>query len=74
MTEQAFEDLVRRARSLKMTASEKEAQRRSFAFGNANIENEAVTREVVERVADELASGRDPRELYLGEKRSVHRR
>jgi hypothetical protein len=53
-----------------MTASEKEAQRRSFAFGNANIENESVTREIVDLVAEELARGRDPRELYLGKKRT----
>ena len=33
---------------------EREAQRRSFAYGNCNIENQNVTREVVDRVADEM--------------------
>jgi hypothetical protein len=51
MSEQNFQSLVERARRIKMTAPDKEAQRRSFAFGNANIENEAVTREVVNKAA-----------------------
>jgi len=38
-----------------MTSGDQESQRRSFAFGNANIENEAVTREVVDRAAERLA-------------------
>lgn len=37
-----------------------EEQRRSFAFGNVNLANPAVTRELVDRVADELARGGKP--------------
>jgi hypothetical protein len=38
-----------------MTPDEQEEQRRSFAWGNANIENASVTRAVVDEVADKLA-------------------
>lgn len=33
-----------------------EEQRRSFAFGNTNIENSDITREVVNKVADRIES------------------
>lgn len=49
--------LIERARSVKMTSAEKEAQRRSFAYGNTKIENERITREMV----DELADAKKPR-------------
>ncbi|MGA8075668.1 MAG: hypothetical protein WB995_19490 [Candidatus Acidiferrales bacterium] len=42
------------AKSVEMSSEEKEEQRRSFAFGNANIENPSVTREIVDMEADEL--------------------
>ena len=38
-----------------MTPEEREAQRRSFAYGNCAIENPAVTREMVDEVADGLS-------------------
>jgi len=37
-----------------MTSEEREAQRRSFAYGNCAIDNPTVTRKVVDRAADEL--------------------
>jgi hypothetical protein len=37
-----------------MTPAEKELQRRSFAYGNANIENERVTRETIELAAEAI--------------------
>jgi hypothetical protein len=37
-----------------MSPGEVEAQRRSFAFGNANIENTAVTKEVIAEVAERM--------------------
>ena len=55
MSDRNFELLVDRARRIEMTPPEKEAQRRSFAYGNANIENSAVTREMVDKAAGELA-------------------
>lgn len=37
-----------------ITTDERERQRRSFAFGNANISNPNVTRELIDTVADEM--------------------
>ena len=37
-----------------MSAEEKEAQRRSFAYGNTNIENPRVTKEMIDREAEKL--------------------
>jgi hypothetical protein len=51
------EQLVVLTRGLEMTPEEREAQRRSFAFGNANIDNPNVTRAMIDRAADELAGG-----------------
>jgi hypothetical protein len=49
-----LEELVELARTVPMTAKQREAQRRSFAYGNAKIENDAITREMIDRVADLL--------------------
>jgi hypothetical protein len=49
-----LQKLIDAARGRSMSDAEKEAQRRSFAFGNANIENERVTREMVDRAAEKL--------------------
>jgi len=57
MSTSDLENLVERARQIEMTRSEKEEQRKSFAYGNANIENDAVTREVVELAAAQIAQG-----------------
>ena len=45
------EQLIVLTRGLDMTPEEQEAQRRSFAFGNANIDNPDVTREMVDEAA-----------------------
>ena len=55
MSGQEFSELVERAKEIEMTPKQKEEQRRSFAYGNANIENDAVTRDVVNHAAEELA-------------------
>jgi hypothetical protein len=44
-------ELIERARSVKMTKAEKEAQRNSFAYGNAGFENPRITRQMVEEQA-----------------------
>jgi hypothetical protein len=46
--------LLEEAKKVEMSAADREEQRRSFAFGNANIENEHVTRETVDQAADKL--------------------
>jgi hypothetical protein len=55
MSENEIEILVERVRRVRMTDVEAEQQRRSFAYGNANIENTDVTRELIDSVAEELS-------------------
>jgi len=51
-----LEKLLEAAKHRSLSTAEQEEQRRSFAFGNANIENERVTRETIDREADALAA------------------
>ena len=46
--------LIERARSVRMTRAQKEEQRRSFAYGNTKIENDRITRALVDQEADRL--------------------
>lgn len=50
-----FEALVERARTVRMTEEQKEIQRQSFAYGTTKIENDKITREVVERASKAIA-------------------
>ena len=52
------DDLIERAKHIKMTEEEAEEQRRSFAYGNAKTENDRVTKEMVDRAAEKHP--RDP--------------
>ncbi|WP_084658882.1 hypothetical protein [Pseudooceanicola batsensis] len=47
-------ELVNFARTVRMSEPQKFEQRVSFAYGTANIENENVTREMVQKAADAL--------------------
>ena len=58
MSEKDFASLLENAKRICMTPDEREQQRRSFVWGNANIENSAVTRTVVNEVADGMARER----------------
>ena len=49
-----LKELLDAAKKVSMSSEEKEEQRRSFAYGNANIENAKVTREIVDREAETL--------------------
>ena len=46
--------LIEKARSVRMSTRESEQQRRSFAYGNTKIENERITREMVDERAEAL--------------------
>jgi hypothetical protein len=48
--------LLEKSKGVRMTPSEVERQRRSFAYGNTNIENERITRRVVDEQAEKLGS------------------
>lgn len=49
-----LEKLLRAARKVTMTGADKEEQRRSFAYGNTKIENDRITREMVDEQARAL--------------------
>ncbi|MEY4515501.1 MAG: hypothetical protein RLZZ450_7623 [Pseudomonadota bacterium] len=51
-----LEKLLREARQVRMTPEQQEAQRRSFAYGNTHFENSRITRETVDRAAEELGA------------------
>ena len=49
-----LQELIEKARKVRMTAAEQEEQRISFAYGNVRFDNEEVTRETVERASSGL--------------------
>ena len=49
-----LQELINAARLRPFSEDEREAQRRSFAYGNTHIENERVTREMVDEQAEVL--------------------
>jgi len=51
-----LEKLIETAKSRAFPTSEREAQRRSFAYGNTKIENPRITRQTVDEQADQLKS------------------
>ena len=55
MTEK-LEELVERTRKITMSAEQIREQRQSFAYGNTKIENERITRRVVDEQAEKLGS------------------
>lgn len=50
-----LEALIELARTHKMTKEEREAQARSFAYGNTHLDNPAITREGVAEAQREMA-------------------
>jgi hypothetical protein len=57
-----LEDLVEACRAVEMTEADREAQRRSFAYGNTKIENDLITREIIDRAAEQLNAERSSTE------------
>ena len=49
-----LEKLLDKARRVQMTPEQAEEQRRSFAYGNTNIENPRITRKMVDEEAERL--------------------
>lgn len=56
-TPESMDQLLAKARTHQMTDAEREAQRRSFAYGNVNLHNSAVTREMVAAADEKLKQG-----------------
>lgn len=46
--------LIELARTVQMTPAQQEQQRRSFAYGNAGLENDLITREMIDQQAKKL--------------------
>jgi hypothetical protein len=57
----ALKDLLEAARKANPTPEEWERQRRSFAYGNTALDNSLITREMIDRQAEELAREADGR-------------
>ena len=53
-----LKELLEKAKSVKVSPEQKEEQRRSFAYGNTNIENPRITRETVDQAAEQLKKAR----------------
>ena len=49
-----FDDLLETARLVPTTNEAREAQRRSFVYGNLKIDNDAITRELVDDATRDL--------------------
>lgn len=56
-----LQELLDKARTRVMTPEEKEEQRRSFAYGNTKIENPRITREMVDKAADDIGAPKHER-------------
>ena len=50
-----LEELIERARKIEMTPEQAAKQRRSFAYGNTHIENDRITRELIDDLDRKLA-------------------
>jgi len=62
-----LKSLIAAARKVPQTKSDLEVQRRSFAYGNTHFENSNITREMVDKIADQMPFSGD---LDLASKRS----
>ncbi len=56
-----LEQLIEAARMRPVSEAEREAQRRSFAYGNAKIENDRITWEMVDDAYARIKAGLGPR-------------
>ncbi|MBI5127881.1 MAG: hypothetical protein HZA66_00420 [Rhodopseudomonas palustris] len=50
-----LQKLLEAAKGAKPTPEHREEQRRSFVYGNTHFENDLITREMVDREAENLA-------------------
>ena len=56
----ALKELIEATKAVTPTPAQREEQRRSFAFGNTAFENSRITREMVDRQAEQLAEEQNP--------------
>jgi hypothetical protein len=58
MSREKLQYLIDRARGHKMSSEERDAQVRSFAYGNTHLENEAITKSDIDRAMTSLKEER----------------
>ena len=46
-----LDHIIEKAKKYQMSPQEKEEQRRSFAYGNAKIENDHITKQMIDKAA-----------------------
>lgn len=51
--------LVEKSRSVQMTECDKEDQRRSFAYGSAKIENNNITKQMIDEAAQNIVATKE---------------
>lgn len=49
-----LQELIEKSRAIQMSEVDEEQQRRSFAYGSAKIENNDITRELIDQAAAKL--------------------
>lgn len=49
-----IKQLLEKASKIRMSPADEEVQRRSFAYGNSKIENDRITREMINAAADRI--------------------
>ena len=54
--EKSLVELMEWSKKVQMTPQQQESQRRSFAYGNAKIENDRITREMIDSAANAIAA------------------
>lgn len=58
---QELQELIERARKITPSKDHFEEQRRSFAYGSAKIENDDITREMIDQAASKLGKEQNGR-------------
>jgi hypothetical protein len=53
-----LKELLEKTKGVDVSPEQKEEQRRSFAYGNTNIENPRITRETIDKAAEKLKKAR----------------
>lgn len=51
-----LEELIEATRKITMTPEQAEEQRRSFVYGNTKIENDLITREMIDEAAERISA------------------
>ncbi len=52
-----LELLIGKAKNVQMSPEQQEEQRRSFAYGNTQIENPLITRATIDEMAEKMKGG-----------------